>query len=94
MTRNEIADQLFTLANALSGNETGHLAGIIHIVVGELWEMEQVEKQSFPCPCIADKLNKTMAKITIMAAKLDVLKPKPQVSSELDTDPFDSDNGW
>ena len=33
----EIADQLFKLANDLSGEETGHLAGVIHCVVSELY---------------------------------------------------------
>jgi len=36
MTKEEIADQLFDLANALGGDETGHLAAIIHCVVSEL----------------------------------------------------------
>lgn len=42
MTKDEIADQLFDLANALalSGENTGHLAGIIHSVVSELWHPE------------------------------------------------------
>jgi hypothetical protein len=35
-TKAEIADQLFHLANALGGDETGHLAAVIHCVVSEL----------------------------------------------------------
>ncbi len=36
MDKKEIADQLFELANKLAGEETGHLAAIIHSVVSEL----------------------------------------------------------
>jgi hypothetical protein len=36
VTKEEIAGQLFDLANELAGDETGHLAAIIHSVVSEL----------------------------------------------------------
>ena len=36
MNKKEIANQLFELANKLAGEETGHLAAIVHAVVSEL----------------------------------------------------------
>ena len=36
MTKKEIASQLFDLANQLAGEETGHLASVIHCVVSEI----------------------------------------------------------
>ena len=41
LNRAQIADALFSLANMLSGEETGHLACKVHLVVSELWEMER-----------------------------------------------------
>jgi hypothetical protein len=39
-----IANVLFELANKLAGEETGHLAGIIHCVVSELWYRGKMTK--------------------------------------------------